>query len=196
MKAKALCICASPRKNGSCSHIIDSFINGFKTESNTVEKIYISDVDIHYCRGCKKCYKNGICVQNDGVLNLVKKVLDSDIVVIASPSYWADVPGQLKTFFDRNTPFGNTNSNRIVKNKKEIFGVSIAVRAGKSEKENEIILDFIEHYYGHMGITPLKRFSITNTDSLNDLLTMQKSKMEEINAFGESLNHYCKGDRL
>lgn len=75
-------------------------------------------MDIQYCRGCKKCYENGICIQKDGVLNLVKKMLDSDIVVIAAPSYWADVPGQLKTFFDRNTPFGDTNPNRIVKAKK------------------------------------------------------------------------------
>lgn len=115
---KALCICASPRHNGSCSFILDCFINGFISEENTAEKVCISDVDIQYCRGCKKCYENGICIQKDGVLNLVKKMLDSDIVVIAAPSYWADVPGQLKTFFDRNTPFGDTNPNRIVKAKK------------------------------------------------------------------------------
>lgn len=56
----------------------------------------------------------------------------------------ADVPGQLKTFFDRNFPFSDTNPNRILTANKEIKGIGIAVRAGKSEKENEVILDFIE----------------------------------------------------
>lgn len=193
---KALCICASPRHNGSCSFILDCFINGFISEENTAEKVCISDVDIQYCRGCKKCYENGICIQKDGVLNLVKKMLDSDIVVIAAPSYWAGVPGQLKTFFDRNTPFGDTNPNRIVKAKKQVLGVSIVVRAGNSEKENEIILDFIEHYYGHMGIAPIQRFSIRNTDSLDDLITKQKRNLEEICAFAASLGKNDKGETI
>lgn len=126
----------------------------------------------------------------------MKSILDSDIVVIAAPSYWADVPGQLKTFFDRNTPFGDTNPNRIVKAKKQVLGVSIAVRAGSSEKENEIILDFIEHYYGHMGITPLQRFSIRNTDSLEDLVKKQKRNLEEIRAFAASLGKNRKGETV
>lgn len=117
-------------------------------------------------------------------------------LVIAAPSYWADVPGQLKTFFDRNTPFGDTNPNRIVKAKKQVLGVSIVVRAGNSEKENEIILDFIEHYYGHMGITPIQRFSIRNTDSLDDLITKQKRNLEEICTFAVSLGKNDKGETI
>ena len=54
---KALCICASPRHNGSCSFILDCFINGFISEENTAEKVCISDVDIQYCRGCKNVMK-------------------------------------------------------------------------------------------------------------------------------------------
>ena len=38
---KALCICASPRHNGSCSFILDCFINGFISEENTAEKVCI-----------------------------------------------------------------------------------------------------------------------------------------------------------
>ena len=106
------------------------------------------------------------------------------------------MPGQLKTFFDRNTPFGDTNPNRIVKAKKQVLGVSIVVRAGNSEKENEIILDFIEHYYGHMGITPIQRFSIRNTDSLDDLITKQKRNLEEICAFAVSLGKNDKGETI
>lgn len=35
---------------------------------------------------------NGRCVQNDDVQMIVKDILSFDSVVIATPSYWADVP--------------------------------------------------------------------------------------------------------
>lgn len=165
---KVTLINASARENGSCSYILDRIKETL--HSNNVIKYNIAKMDINYCLGCKKCYNDGKCVQNDDVKMIVENILTSDFVFIATPSYWADVPGQLKTFFDKNTPFGDTNNNRILKANKNIKGIGIAVRAGKSEKENEVILDFIDHYYGHLGITPIKRFSIREVDSLNDLL--------------------------
>ena len=72
-----------------------------------------------------------------------------------------------------------TNSNRILKADKEIKGIGISVRAGRTEKENEIILDFIDHYYGHIGINPIKRYSVTKVDKLEDLLA-QKNVIDEI----------------
>lgn len=176
---KAVLINGSARNNGSCSYLLDKLKTAFEMNSFNVKKYNISDMNINYCFGCKKCYFDGRCVQNDDVEIIVSDILSSDYVVIAAPSYWADVPGQLKTFFDRNTPFGDTNKKRIMKAEKEIKGVGIAVRAGKSERENEIILDFIDHYYGHLGIKPIKRFSITNTDRLDDLL-LQQSRLDEI----------------
>lgn len=80
----------------------------------------------------------------------------------------------MKTFIDRNTPFGDTNKNRILKAEKEIKGIGIAVRAGKTEKENDVILGFIDHYYGHLGINPIKRFSVRNVDKPEDLMKQNK----------------------
>ena len=125
-------------------------------------------------------------MQNDDVEKIVNDILRADYVFIAAPSYWADVPGQLKTFFDRNTPFGDTNENRILFAKKQIKGVGIAVRAGKTERENEGILDFIDHYYGHMGITPVKRFSVTEVNTLDDLLS-KGDVLQSISNFAKSI---------
>ena len=59
---------------------------------------------------------------------------DADFVVIAAPSYWAEVPGQLKVFFDRSTPYGDTNPSRRLWRKKPAKGIAIAVRAGSMKK--------------------------------------------------------------
>lgn len=167
---KAVLLNGSARNNGSCSYILEKVKEAMCCDFTEIIKYNISKMNIGYCRGCKSCYIDGKCVQNDDVEIIVNDILDADYVFIATPSYWADVPGQLKTFFDRNTPFGDTNENRALFAKKQIKGVGIAVRAGKTERENEVILDFIDHYFGHMDITPVKRFSITEVNTLDDLL--------------------------
>ena len=154
-------------------------ISAFDKNEIDTKKYNISQINISYCQGCKHCYIDGKCIQNDDTQVIVSDILTSDYVVIATPSYWADIPGQLKTFFDRNTPYGDTNPKRILKAEKEIKGIGIAVRAGKSEKENEVILDFIDHYYGYLGITPIKRFSVRDVDNLDDIINNQ-SIIDEI----------------
>ncbi|MDE6111559.1 MAG: flavodoxin family protein [Eubacterium sp.] len=179
---KVVLINGSARNNGSCSFVLNKMKDAFEANQADVIKYDISDMNISYCKGCKKCYQDGVCIQNDDIERIVKDILSSDYVVIATPSYWADVPGQLKTFFDRNTPFGDTNENRVLTADKEIKGIGIAVRAGNSEKENEVILDFIDHYYGHLGISPIKRFSVRNADKLEDLMK-QNEVINEIYDF-------------
>lgn len=184
---KAVLINGSARADGSCSFLLNKMKDAFDKNEFEVKKYNISNMKISYCLGCKKCYSDGKCIQNDDVEMIVKDILSADYVVIATPSYWADVPAQLKTFFDRNTPFGDTNSKRILKTEKEIKGIGISVRAGKTEKENEVILDFIDHYYGHLGISPIKRFSVTKVDELDVLLT-QKNVIDEIYNFALQIN--------
>lgn len=167
---KITAIVGSARDNGSTAKLVHSLLDGAASVGTETACYYISKVKMNYCLGCKKCYVDGKCCQNDDVQEIVRDILTSDYVVIASPSYWGDVPGQLKTFFDRNTPFGDTNPNRILIAEKKIRGVGIAVRAGKTEWENTVILDFIDHYFGHLGIEPMKRFSVCETDSPADLM--------------------------
>lgn len=184
---KVTCINGSARNNGSCAYLIDCFVKGIATDDNEIVKYCVGDADLHFCKGCKKCYIDGRCVQSDDVQRIVGDVLSSDVVVIAAPSYWAGVPAQLKTLFDRTTPYGDTNPNRILYARKPIKGIAIAVRAGIREQENELILNAIEHYYGHLGIETVKRISITQTDKLDDLLSGHGEQIEQIVELGKTL---------
>lgn len=183
---KVTCIVGSARNNGSTAYLIDSFISGLD-RNTTIKKYNVGDINMQFCIGCKHCYIDGNCVHNDAVKNIITDILDSDYAVIAAPSYWAGVPGQLKTLFDRTTPYGDTNPNRTLKAHKTIKGIAIAVRAGVRESENELILDAIEHYFGHLGIETVKRISICQTDTLNDLITKHKNEIEEVKRLAEGL---------
>lgn len=185
---KVTCIVGSARANGSTAYLIDTFIKGLSEGGADVKKYCIGDADIKYCLGCKKCYIDGECVQSDDVKQIVSDIVSSDWVVIAAPSYWADVPGQLKTFFDRNTPYGDTNPKRVLKAEKPVKGIAVAVRAGVREQENELILNSIQHYYGHLGIETVRRISICETDSPQDLIKKHPEKIEELLELGRQIS--------
>ncbi len=184
---KATCIIGSPRANGSCAHLIGAFARGL-TESGCEVQIYcVGQSDIRYCVGCKRCYETGRCFQTDDVPRILEDVLCSDIVCIAAPSYWADVPGQLKVLFDRSTPYGDTNPNRALRAERPIKGVAIAVRAGVRESENELLLSAISHYFGHLGIETEERISIRETDTLEDLMARHAGDIERVYRLGRRL---------
>jgi multimeric flavodoxin WrbA len=187
---KATCIVGSARSNGSTAYLIDTMIKGMDKAGIESKKYAIGEKNISYCLGCKSCYIDGICVQQDDVYEMVSDILNSDFVVIAAPSYWADIPGQLKTFFDRTTPYGDTNPNRVLKATKKIKGIAIAIRAGVREEENELILNSIQHYYGHLGIETVKRISICETDTLDDLKERHKESIEEIYRLGTDIKNF------
>lgn len=182
---KLTCIIGSPHINGSCADLINTLVKGVDPSTVNVKKYCVSEIKMNYCYGCKKCYENGECVQSDEVKNVILDILSSDFVVIAAPSWWADIPAQLKTLFDRTTPYGDTNPNRKYKVEKPIKGIAIAVRAGVREQENELILDSIQHYFGHLGIETVKRISICQTDTLTDLLEKHTPEIQQIYDLGK-----------
>ena len=167
---KAICIIGSPRPNGSSAFITDKIIKGMKQSNIEVNRYCLGEMKISFCLGCKNCHKTGRCVQSDDMDIIMEELIASDIVVIASPSYWGDVTGQLKVFFDRSTPYSETNPNdnkvKIPEGKK---GIAVAIRAGHSERENIHIIESIEHYFGHLGIKPAGSLSVTGVDTISDL---------------------------
>lgn len=186
---QAVCIVGSPRNNGSTAYVVDKVIEGMKENDIKVKRYCLGNMNINFCYGCKKCYeKDGRCVQKDDMDLIMKDIFESDIIVIASPSYWGDITGQLKVFFDRSTPYGDTNENRqVIPNGKK--GISIAIRAGKTDRENIHILESIEHYFDHLSIKPIARLSIRETDTLEDLLKNHRNEINEAYEIGKNIKN-------
>jgi multimeric flavodoxin WrbA len=186
---KAICIIGSPKANGSTACVTDTIIEGMKVNNIDVKRYVLGEMDIKYCKGCKACYESKKCIQNDDMNIIIKDLIESDIVIIASPSYWGDVTGQLKVFFDRSTPLSDTNGESIIPKGK--LGVSVAVRTGKRVEENMHLIYTIEHYYGHLGIKPVRRYTVEGVQFREDFL-QKESKVKE--AFELGLNIVREGD--
>ena len=93
MSKNILIISTSPRKNGNSEMLADAFLNGARDAGNSVEKISLYDKAIGFCKGCLACQKTGRCV-----------IHDADGLVFATPIYYYEMSGQMKTMLDRANP--------------------------------------------------------------------------------------------
>ena len=104
MNKKVLIISASPRKGGNSDLLCDQFILGAKEAGHDVEKIRLQEHKINYCLGCGVCNTKHICVQKDDMKALLDKMVEADVIVLATPVYFYTMDAQLKTFIDRCVP--------------------------------------------------------------------------------------------
>ena len=92
----------SGRKNGSTSKLINAFTEATKSVGNEVTEFFLQKMNIHGCLNCGGCKKNAnSCVQKDDMDQIYETFKTADIVVFASPIYFWDITGTLKTATDR-----------------------------------------------------------------------------------------------
>ena len=101
MSKNILVISASLRNGSNSDMLADEFMRGALESGNKAEKITLRGKSINFCKGCLACQKTGKCVLADDVQAITEKVRDADIVVFATPIYYYEMSGQMKTLIDR-----------------------------------------------------------------------------------------------
>lgn len=98
---KILILSGSPRQGGNSDILCDAFAKGATEAGHEVEKIRVADKRIGYCRACYACRETGVCVIRDDMAELLQKMIDADVLVLASPVYFYSIDAQLKAVIDR-----------------------------------------------------------------------------------------------
>ena len=98
---KVVVISTSFRAGSNSDMLADKFIEGAKSAGNEVEKISLVGKNIQFCKGCLACQKLGRCVIKDDVNDIMAKVFAADVVCWATPIYYYEMSGQMKTLIDR-----------------------------------------------------------------------------------------------
>lgn len=102
MSKKVLILSGSPRKGGNSDLLCDEFLRGALEAGNDAEKIRVADKKIGYCRACYYCRDHGgECALKDDMAEVLKKMIDADTIVLASPVYFYAIDAQLKALIDR-----------------------------------------------------------------------------------------------
>lgn len=98
---KLLGILASPRKKGNVAQMLDCAMEKAKHLGYDTEYVNLYEKSISYCTGCMSCKKTGICVIDDDVTAIRRSLQECDVVVVACPTYFANVTAPLKALLDR-----------------------------------------------------------------------------------------------
>lgn len=102
---KNIVIISTSLRPGSNSDLLaERFMAGAREAGHTVEKIMLAGKRIDFCKGCLSCVKTKRCVIKDDVADIMAKVLAADVVVWATPVYYYEMSGQMKTLIDRLNP--------------------------------------------------------------------------------------------
>ena len=102
MSKKVLILSGSPRMGGNSDILCDEFMRGALESGNDVEKIRVAAKKIAPCSGCYYCRDHGgECARRDDMAEVLQKMIDADVLVLASPVYFYSIDAQLKAVIDR-----------------------------------------------------------------------------------------------
>ncbi|MCD8379652.1 MAG: flavodoxin family protein [Lachnospiraceae bacterium] len=100
-KKSVLAILGSPHRNGKTAAMMDIAIRRAEENGYMVTKINLYEKNISFCTGCRSCIETKICTQKDDIQEIIKHLHECQIVFLAAPVYWANVPAIVKNLFDR-----------------------------------------------------------------------------------------------
>lgn len=94
-----LILSSSPRKDGNSDILSNRFLEGAKEAGHQVEKIFLSEHKIYFIEGN---YAGPPSFPEDDEADaIVEKMIQADVIVMATPVYYYAMSGQMKTMIDR-----------------------------------------------------------------------------------------------
>lgn len=101
---KALLLMGSPRKKGNTAALLAPFREELEAAGLETETVWLYDRDIRPCTACRRCQEDWTvfgCPQTDGVSEIFDQILESGLLVLATPIYsWYCTP-PMKALLDR-----------------------------------------------------------------------------------------------
>lgn len=102
--SKVLVITTSLRRRSNSDILAERLIAGAEDAGHEVELVSLKGKEIKFCIGCLACQKPQKCVLKDDAVVIAEKAKDADTLVFATPIYYYEMCGQMKTLLDRLNP--------------------------------------------------------------------------------------------
>jgi multimeric flavodoxin WrbA len=99
---KIIALLGSPRAEGNSTLLAQAFLEVCRSRGADVETHVLNKMSYKGCQACMGCKtKAESCVLKDDMTQVYEAIRQADVVVLASPVYFGDFSGQLKTAYDR-----------------------------------------------------------------------------------------------
>lgn len=106
---KITVITGSPRKESASTYLAKEFSRGAREKGHEVYMFDSAHSDVKNCIGCNHCEMGGHpCIYKDDFTELRGHILESDVIVLATPIYYFGFSAQIKKIIDRMYCIDNT----------------------------------------------------------------------------------------
>ena len=129
---KVVAFNGSARKDGNTAIMIRQVFGELEKEGIETEMVQFSGQKIRGCIACYKCFENKdqrCSVKTDIANDCIEKMLEADGIILASPTYFADVSAELKALIDRAGLVAKANNEMFAR---KVGAAVVAVRRGGS----------------------------------------------------------------
>jgi multimeric flavodoxin WrbA len=139
---KVIAFNGSARLNGNTAILINYVLEELKKEGVETEVYNMSSKKIRGCIACYKCFENKdkLCSVKDDILNeCIEKMLQSEGIILASPTYFTDVSAEMKALIDRSGFVAKANGDML---RRKLGAAVVAVRRAGSVHTFETMNNF------------------------------------------------------
>ncbi len=126
-----MAVLGSPRKLGNSTMLARRFLELARQSNAKTRSFFLEELSYKGCRACGACKKTSErCVIDDDLSPVLEAMYTADIIVFATPNYFADVSGQFKLFLDRTYSLlkpeflGSMDKSRLPAGKHLVFILS------------------------------------------------------------------------
>lgn len=140
---KVVAFNGSARKDGNTAMLINCVFDELQEEGIATELVQLAGRHPHGCIACYRCFerKNRRCaVDTDCMNECIEKMIESDGIILASPTYFADVSTELKAVIDRCGMTAKANGDMF---KRKVGAAVVAHRRGGAIH----VFDTINHFF-------------------------------------------------
>ncbi|MBI9107064.1 MAG: flavodoxin family protein [Spirochaetales bacterium] len=187
---KILAIVGSRRKNGNTAALVERALEPFREDGSDIEIIYPGELNIEGCSGCEGCSKTGLCVVNDDMQPIYRKILEADAIIAGSPTYFYNMTSDMKKFIDRCYCFFSFDKNdrsvwisRLSKGKLKLAGL-FAICEQNSSEDMGYTSDAMKSAFEALGFRIVFTQKVLHVFKAGDIL---KNENDLRTAFGNGL---------
>jgi multimeric flavodoxin WrbA len=101
---KAVAFNGSPRRGGNTEFLLNRVLEPMREAGIETELVQIGGQPVRGCMACYQCRKNQdrrCAIGTDMINDCIAKMIDADVILLGSPTYFADVTAEMKALIDR-----------------------------------------------------------------------------------------------
>ena len=167
-------IFGSPRRGGNTDTLLEETLKGTEKEGAEVERLHLTEFTITPCKECHGCDQTGECVILDDMQKIYPKLLDADVIILASPIFFYGISAWAKAFVDRCQALWSrkylVKDRSLGKEGKRRKGFFISVGATKGARVFEGAILTAKYFFDVFNAEYLGELVFRGIDAKGDIL--------------------------